>query len=522
MGTLLQDESVAEVRDDLHIGEAEESHSALLGDPQIRSGTILRIAFTVLLALLIGIGYLGLSRMTRINAALNDVLGRHWTILQLSHKALAYSGRNSRITMEIFIVSTDKQHIEPLLKSRAESTEKISQLVKEIESRCDSQEDRQLLAAVKDARTQYIKSYLRVLHLLLDEHKPDLAKSLMVEETTPALFKYHTAWDDFIQSQMDQMEKAANVSRASYATARSLVLLLVVLAVFIALSIMVYATRKISQSTTFLEELVAARTGELRVANENIAARKQAELKLEIKAKELARSNAELEKFAYVASHDLQEPLRMVASFTQLLARRYKGKLDADADEFIGFAVDGANRMQQLIQDLLSYSRLTTKRKIRELTETRAACDNAVKNLRQAIEESGVTVTAGFLPVVLGDATQLLQLFQNLISNGIKYRNEHAPEIHVAAKADGNDWVFSVQDNGIGIEAQYFERIFQMFQRLHTRKEYPGTGMGLALCRKIVERHGGSIWVESQPGAGSTFRFTIPQSRGMSHEHRNH
>jgi light-regulated signal transduction histidine kinase (bacteriophytochrome) len=226
---------------------------------------------------------------------------------------------------------------------------------------------------------------------------------------------------------------------------------------------------------------------------------------------ELARSNAELEKFAYVASHDLQEPLRMVASYTQLLARRYKGKLDADADEFIGFAVDGANRMQRLIQDLLSYSRITTRSKVHELTETRTACDNAVKNLRQAIEESGATVTAGPMPAVRGDATQLLQLFQNLIGNGIKYRNERAPEIHIAAKADGNDWVFSVQDNGIGIEAQYFERIFEMFQRLHTRKEYPGTGMGLALCRKIVERHGGSIRVESQPGDGSTFWFTIPQ-----------
>ena len=154
MGTLLQDEGVVEVRDDLHIGEAEELRSALLGDPQIKSGTILRIAFTVLLALLIGIGYLGLSRIIRINAALNDVLGRHWTILQLSHKVLSYSGRNSRITMEIFIIPTDKQHIEPFLKSRAESTEKISQLIKEIESRCDSQEDRQLLAVVKNARTQ--------------------------------------------------------------------------------------------------------------------------------------------------------------------------------------------------------------------------------------------------------------------------------------------------------------------------------------------------------------------------------
>jgi PAS domain S-box-containing protein len=264
-----------------------------------------------------------------------------------------------------------------------------------------------------------------------------------------------------------------------------------------------------------LEELVEARTTELKRANErleeDIAARKLAEQELALKAQELARSNADLEKFAYVASHDLQEPLRMVASYTQLLARRYKGKLDADADEFIGFAVDGANRMQQLIRDLLSYSRLTTRGKALELTESRAACDTAVANLHQAIQDSGATVHVGHLPAVLADATQLTQLFQNLIGNAIKYCGTRTPEIRVAARENGAEWVFSVQDNGIGIEPQYFERIFQMFQRLHTRKEYSGTGMGLAICRKIVERHGGSIWVESQAEHGSTFWFTIPR-----------
>lgn len=264
-----------------------------------------------------------------------------------------------------------------------------------------------------------------------------------------------------------------------------------------------------------LEELVAARTEELMQANEqlkiDILGREKAELALALKAEELASSNADLEKFAYVASHDLQEPLRMVASYTQLLARRYRGKLDSDADEFIGFAVDGVNRMQALIQDLLSFSRLTTRGKPRELTESRTACDNAIKNLRKAIEDSGATVTVGPLPAVMADPTQLSELFQNLIGNGIKYRSERPLEIHVAVKADGTEWIFSVQDNGIGIEAQYFERIFQMFQRLHSRQEYSGTGMGLAICQKIVERHGGSIWVESQLGRGSTFSFTIPR-----------
>lgn len=276
------------------------------------------------------------------------------------------------------------------------------------------------------------------------------------------------------------------------------------------------AERELQKHKVHLEEVVADRTAELRRANEqlkiDIAARQQAELELALKAQELARSNADLERFAYVASHDLQEPLRMVASYTQLLARRYKGKLDADADDFIGFAVDGANRMQHLIQDLLSYSRLTTRGKTLELTETRMACENAVKNLQQAIKDSDAAVVVEDLPAVLGDATHLAQLFQNLIGNAIKYRGDRAPEIRVAATAKEADWIFTVKDNGIGIEPQYFERIFQMFQRLHTRKEYSGTGIGLAICRKIVERHGGSIWVESRPGEGSTFLFSIPRA----------
>jgi len=255
------------------------------------------------------------------------------------------------------------------------------------------------------------------------------------------------------------------------------------------------AENELQKHKLHLEELVAARTAEL-----------------VLKAEELARSNEELERFAYVASPALQQPLGMVASYTQLLARRYKGKLGADADEFIGFAVDGANRMQQLIQDLLSYSRVTTKGKALTLTESQAACDNALKNLGQAIRDSGAKLTLGTLPRVRADATQLTQLFQNMIGNAIKYcGNDRSPEINVAARENGADWVFSVQDNGIGIEPQYFERIFQMFQRLHTRNEYSGTGIGLAICRKIVERHGGKVWVESQPGHGSTFVFTIPR-----------
>lgn len=261
------------------------------------------------------------------------------------------------------------------------------------------------------------------------------------------------------------------------------------------------AQEELREYKTHLEELVTARTAELTRANQA-----------------LASSNAELEKFAYVASHDLQEPLRMVASYTQLLRRRYSGKLDGDADEFIGFAVDGATRMQQLIQDLLSYSRLTTQGKPLELVESQAACHAAILNLRQSIEDSGATVNIEPLPVVRADATQLTQLFQNLIGNAIKYRHQQAPEIHVTASANAelSYWVFSIRDNGIGIDPQYLLRIFEMFQRLHTREQYPGTGIGLAICRKIVERHGGRIWAQSEPGVGSTFSFTIPLAERMA------
>ena len=244
----------------------------------------------------------------------------------------------------------------------------------------------------------------------------------------------------------------------------------------------------------------------------DISVRKTAEVELLHKVEELNRSNEELGQFAYIASHDLQEPLRMVASYTQLLSRRYKGKLDSDADEFIAFAVDGATRMQRLIQDLLAYSRVGTKGKDLLKTSSEDALMHALSNLRGAIEETGALVTHDPLPDVMADETQLIQLFQNLIGNAIKYQNPGIPRIHVGALNGGKQYRFSVQDNGLGIDPQYFERIFGMFQRLHKREEFAGTGIGLAICKKIVERHGGQISVESQPGMGSTFRFALTGS----------
>lgn len=239
--------------------------------------------------------------------------------------------------------------------------------------------------------------------------------------------------------------------------------------------------------------------------------RRRAREVLARRAQELARSNQELELFAYVASHDLQEPLRMVSSYTQLLARRYRGKLAADADEFIGFVVDGVNRMQQLILDLLDYSRVSTQDK----SFSSVACEQVLRAvlrvLAPSIQESGALVTSDALPVVQGDELQLGQLLQNLLSNALKFREPgRPPRVHVSARRVGGSWVFSVQDNGIGIESAYLQRIFVLFQRLHSRADFPGTGIGLALCRKIVERHDGRIWVESTPGQGSTFSFTLP------------
>ncbi len=250
--------------------------------------------------------------------------------------------------------------------------------------------------------------------------------------------------------------------------------------------------------------------------------RHQAEEDLARKVEELARSNRDLEQFAHVASHDLQEPLRMVASYTQLLAERYRGKLDDTADKYIGYAVEGALRMQTLVRDLLAFSRVGHNGVAGKHTDCNSVIREALLNLKALIEDSGAVVTHDPLPNVAAERTQLLQVFQNLIGNAVKFRSKEAPAIRVSAEQQGTHWLFAVADNGIGIAPQYKDLIFVIFQRLHAREEYSGNGVGLAICKKIVEHFGGRIWVESDPGHGSIFRFTLPASPADEKVNRGH
>jgi len=257
-----------------------------------------------------------------------------------------------------------------------------------------------------------------------------------------------------------------------------------------------------------LEIRVRERTAELRDSNRRLAQQ----------ARELARSNADLEQFAYVASHDLQEPLRMVASYTQLLVKRYRGRIDADADDFLNYIVDGALRMQRLINDLLAFSRVGTRGRELETTPLAAVIQRVLANLKAGIDESHAVISVDALPTVWADATQMELLLQNLVSNAIKFRGAAPPAIRVAAQRGDGEWQLSVTDQGIGIDPQYAERIFVIFQRLHTAADYPGTGIGLAICKRIVERHGGRIWVSAEPGRGSSFCFTLPDREEIHHE----
>ena len=267
-----------------------------------------------------------------------------------------------------------------------------------------------------------------------------------------------------------------------------------------------------------LEDRVRERTLELQEANtsleKEIAERKATADELRKKSEELARSNLELQQFAYVASHDLQEPLRAISGFTELLERRYKGQLDERADKYLSFIVDGTNQMNRIIHDLLAYSRVQTKAQEFGFIDMNQPLNQALLNLQASIREKNAVIRRDPLPGIYADGTQITQLFQNLIGNALKFQRPGVtPEISISAREAGDEWVFSVTDNGIGIDPKYSERIFKIFQRLHAKGEYEGTGIGLAICKRIVERHGGEITVRSEPGTGSTFSFTLPKRK---------
>lgn len=255
---------------------------------------------------------------------------------------------------------------------------------------------------------------------------------------------------------------------------------------------------------------------------EEITQRKRAEEQLQRKAEELIRSNQDLEQFAYVASHDLQEPLRMVSAYTQLLGERYRGRLDDTADTYIGYAVEGASRMQALIQDLLAFSRVGRRAHERKIIDCTGVLDEVTKNLHALVAECGAGLNVGTLPLVFADRSQMVQLFQNLIGNALKFRAEKNPVVSISAEKKGDEWIFAVADNGIGIAPEHRQRIFEIFQRLNSRADYPGNGIGLSICKKIVEQYGGRIWAESEVGKGSTFKFSLPatQLAGQSMERK--
>ncbi len=265
--------------------------------------------------------------------------------------------------------------------------------------------------------------------------------------------------------------------------------------------------RQLTEELSSANEELQAISEEVLTSNDEL---RHAQINLSKLVSELKISNKELEQFAYVASHDLQEPLRMITSFTQLLEKRYKGQLDSDADDYIDFVVDGAHRMKDLIDDLLEFSRLNTKDREFELVIMEIALEDVLRNLKPTIKENKAQITHDYLPNIMGDHIQIIQLLQNLIGNAIKFQGDNSPDIHISAQEKRNEWIFSVRDKGIGIDPNHQKQIFSIFKRLHTREEYPGTGIGLSISKRIVERHGGQIWIESELGKGSTFYFTIP------------
>ncbi len=440
------------------------------------------VGFSLGLALLVLVAWLSYSNTRRLIETSRSVAHTHEVLVALEETVTRL--QDVQRGMRGYVITGDERFLEPYHAGREKTQQKITELRR---LTADDAAQQERLTAVESLVTSAVATIQEIVDARRTQGWRAAAAMVQAGDANRLMIELRERIDEMKRVESELLQQRETQAQATAGNA-----------------ILVVTLGTALSSSLFL--------GVFYFLNREIAERLRAEQALALHAKELARSNAELEQFAYVASHDLQEPLRMVASYTQLLARRYNDKLDSDAHDFVNFATDGATRMQVLINDLLTYSRVGTRGEAMQATDSNAIYEQAVTNLQATIEESGAVVTRALLPRVLADASQLRQLFQNLISNALKFRGPAPPHVHIAASRNGSEWLFSVRDNGIGIDPEHAQRIFVLFQRLHNRTQYPGTGIGLAICKKIVERHGGRIWVESEPAKGATFWFTLPYS----------
>ena len=508
------------------------------------------------MAILVGvIGYMGYLQIDRIGDRMNTVARRetpaalklsamHITMLDGARQSLAYLLLGAAREQEEFYESMFQ------FDRLADEFEAIADL-----DNLEQKEEANLYREILESKSRFVSFVNELFDSYDTDAQIDLESLRLYEEE---IHELASLIGGFVEIEIKEVEESNEEARNAVAFSKSTLPETTLFAFAVALAIVLVISRSISRPLSNLTRAAAeisnghlgARVGNIKGKGElselsmtfnymasaledsyrqleqrvNETEKAKSSLESEIVERkeveaQLSRSNQELEQFAHIASHDLQEPLRMVSSYTQLLERRYKDKLDSDANEFIGYAVDGAKRMQTQINDLLAYSRVTTQGNSFEPTNCSDIFENAVANLAAGIEESGAVVTRDSLPTLPADASQLVSVFQNLIGNSIKYHGDQPPRMHVSAVESGDEWLFSFEDNGIGIESEFSERIFQIFQRLHSKAKYAGTGIGLAICKKVIERHGGHIWVESEPQKGSTFYFTLPMRKSQEEDH---
>ena len=454
--------------------------------------------FGIGLAILIVVGVLSFRSMIQNGQDRSWVTHTHLALEQLD--AVLTNVLDAETGQRGYIITGEEAYLEPYNDARSHAQQNVADLRALTADNPDQQHALNNLEPLIATMFTTLQERIEIrkqngLAAAADQVRQGSAK-LHMDEIRVLIGEMRQREDLLLKSRSEEADASSRAFKVEIVTAEILAV-----AFFCLAGVLVWkevtqrrrAEEEVRQLNTDLERRVAERTAEL------------AE-----QARELARSNADLQQFAYVASHDLQEPLRMVASFTQLLAKRYKDKLDGDAREFINYAVDGAIRMQALISDLLTYARVGTQGKVLAPTDADALLDRVLDGLKFTIGENGAVIARDTLPTVMADPQQLGQLFQNLVANAIKFRGEKPPRLKISSERNGSDWKISIRDNGIGISQEHADRIFVIFQRLHTRNEYPGSGIGLAICKRIVERHGGRIWVEPSPDGGSTFCFTIP------------